>query len=97
MVGYLCATVTRLRYSSSIHLPGRKLINLPICETSNESAVFTSAPTSDDCLVFGLANIKNDYTLVAINTLKVGESNWKTTRFVSPEDFFTYQQNYLFI
>lgn len=74
----------------------RKLINLPICETSNESAVFTSAPTSDDCLVFGLANIKNDYTLVAINALKVGESNWKTTRFASPEDFFTYHNRIIF-
>lgn len=74
----------------------RKLINLPICETYNESAAFTCAPTSDTCLVFGLANIKNGKNLVAINALKVGETTWKTTHIVSPENFFTYHNRIIF-
>ncbi|CAH8379459.1 unnamed protein product [Eruca vesicaria subsp. sativa] len=55
----------------------KKRINLPSCECYNESAAFTCAPTSESCLVFGMAHIHN-YN-VGINTLKLGETKWDTT------------------
>ncbi|KAL0736664.1 hypothetical protein Bca4012_012874 [Brassica carinata] len=61
----------------------RKIISLPSCEYYNESAAFTCAPTSEGCLVFGMTNIDRNNNIVGINTLKLGETEWETTDFMS--------------
>ncbi|CAN8297931.1 unnamed protein product [Cochlearia groenlandica] len=66
----------------------RQLIDLPYCESRNECAIFTCAPTSDKCLVFGLTNIDDTKNNVEVNTWRVGETKWESTIFESLERFF---------
>ncbi|VVB00032.1 unnamed protein product [Arabis nemorensis] len=72
----------------------RTLINLPTCY--NESAIFTCAPTSSSCLVFGLTNIDINRNIVGVNTFRFGEIQWTTTHFISHERFFAYYNKIIF-
>ncbi|VVB13113.1 unnamed protein product [Arabis nemorensis] len=74
----------------------RVLISLPTCKSYNECAIFTCAPTSDRCLVFGLTNIDFNNNIVAVNTFRVGETEWKTSLFMSLERFFAYYKKIIF-
>ncbi|CAA7023697.1 unnamed protein product [Microthlaspi erraticum] len=72
----------------------RKLINLPTCGYYFECVIFTCAPTSDCCLVFGLANSNGN--LVAVNTLRLGETEWETSQFLSPNPLFAWCNKIIF-
>ncbi|CAA7023698.1 unnamed protein product [Microthlaspi erraticum] len=73
-----------------------ELIDLPNCGYYNGCVIFTCAPTSNSYLVFGLANNVNNKNLVAINTLRLGETKWETNHFWSPKPYFACSNKVLF-
>ncbi|XP_006398846.2 F-box protein At4g00893 [Eutrema salsugineum] len=74
----------------------RQRISLPDCDYYIECAVFTCAPTSDRCLVFGLTNVDNNKKIVGVNTFRLGETRWETSLFMSPESFFAYYNKIIY-